>query len=280
MCKIRSMITWWNSIQSKSIFIQHVFLEFQSRFQLRFICYRMPIHIQSRRGNKFRGGITLVESSRLFDFIHQSLWHRLFGLIVNCVVFQDFRFQSKEFVDLRREFHKISRRIRSRNGNVLLISKKSVQSMSKFVEHGGNIVIRNQRRFSFRRFLIIENIHDHRFLTQKMRLLHKVAHPSATIFIVSGVEIKIINCQRFSVSVENFISHHIWMIHRQIFSFFKSDSVKFFRSIENPFFQHGRHFKIRLDLIFIQVIFFLSNLFCIEIPIPWFNGKSTFLLVD
>src|SRR5690606_28524401 len=132
--------------------------------------------------------------------------------------------------------------------------------MSELMKHRGYVIIRNKRRLTRCRFLVIEDVGYNRLLVQRMRLIYKVTHPGTTAFIATGVEIQIINSQGLTVTVENFISNHIRMIYLQICSFLKSNTVKLLRSIENTFLQIGIHLIIRFNFIFVQVIFGLPYL--------------------
>src|SRR5690606_8821679 len=83
-----------------------------------------------------------------------------------------------------------------------------------------------------------------------------------------------------SVFIENFIRNYIGMIDRKICSFLESNSKEFFCSIENSFFQNGIDFKIRFYLIFVQIILCFPHLFCIKIPIPRSEFKTSLLFIN
>jgi hypothetical protein len=63
--------------------------------------------------------------------------------------------------------------------------------MAEFMEHGGHIIKRNERRLARCRFGEIANIIDHGFGAHQFRLPYEIIHPGAARFIIAFVIIAV-----------------------------------------------------------------------------------------
>ena len=71
----------------------------------------VPVHIQQRGAQQFRHVITLIKLGRIEHFFPQRIRHRLAGLIMAGKVRKHLRMAGPVFIDLRREFNEITRRV-------------------------------------------------------------------------------------------------------------------------------------------------------------------------
>ncbi|MND41304.1 hypothetical protein D3C80_320540 [compost metagenome] len=151
--------------------------------------------------------------------------------------------------------------------------------MTKLVEHGDHVIVRQQRRLARCRFGKVGNVVDHRFGAFQLRLFDEVAHPGAAAFVVAFKEVGIEQRHRFAVFIEHLIHAHVRLVNRDILTFFEADAVQQVGGIEHAVVQHVIQSEVRFDLRFIQIVLRLAHLFGIELPIPGGNLEIAFLLV-
>jgi len=102
------------------------------------------------------------------------------------IVGKDLWMAGPVLVDLRRELDKIARCVGAGERGVTLAGKQSVQSMTKLVEQGDDIIPGDQRRLACGRLLIVADVLDHRTRSKLMGLLYKIPHPRPAAFGAGG----------------------------------------------------------------------------------------------
>ena len=100
----------------------------------------VPVHVQQCRTQQLRHVITLVEMGRVEHAFPQRVRHRFTGFIVTGVAGKYLRMAGPVFIDLRREFNEITRRIGTGQRGEALAGKQTVQGMPKLVEQGNYVV--------------------------------------------------------------------------------------------------------------------------------------------
>ena len=94
----------------------------------------MPAHIEKFGAKQFAHLIPFVEQAGITHFLLQFVRHCCPALIMPGVASEYLRMRCPVFVDLRRKFDKITRRVGAGKRGITLAGKKAVQRMTKFME--------------------------------------------------------------------------------------------------------------------------------------------------
>src|SRR5215469_8307486 len=218
----------------------------------------MPSHIELRRRDYFGERISLIELLSLLHLGHQLRGHWRSGLVMFRVMIEDRRIAGPVLVELRWEFHEIACHLRSRKARILRGGKHAVQRVSELVEHRAHVAEAEQSRLARSRLGEVGHVVDNRQSTEQLGLVYKNVHPGAAIFVVALEIVAIEERQLFSVCVENIKDAYIWMVDRKVVPLFERDPVKLMGGVEDAVLEHAVEFKIRLNLVFVQIVLGLS----------------------
>ncbi|MNL26419.1 hypothetical protein D3C87_1479450 [compost metagenome] len=86
---------------------------------------------------------------------------------MNSIVFKNLRVYCPVLVKLGGELYKITCYIGARQAGILLTGKEAMQSMPKFMEHGGHIIKADQCGLTAGRLGEIADIENNRFCAQQ-----------------------------------------------------------------------------------------------------------------
>ena len=70
------------------------------------------------------------------------------------------------------------------------------------------------------------------------------------------------------------------MVHRQILAFLEGDSIEPGSGKEHSILQHSIEREIGLELVFIEIVFGLSETFRVVLPVPGSQPEAAVLMVD
>src|SRR5882724_11890907 len=123
----------------------------------------MPGLIEERGGKVLRRLVTLIELFRGNDFIEEGLRNWFADLVMFRVILQHFRPGRPHLVHLRRVLHEIARHARSAEPWILYVRKHSMERVTELMKRSAHFIMRQQSRFTGRRFWDIQMIRDDRF---------------------------------------------------------------------------------------------------------------------
>src|ERR1700754_2019134 len=101
----------------------------------------MPRLIEEGGRQVFSGLESLIKFVRGFNLVEQCLRHWFAGLVMFCVIGEDFRPRGPHLVYLRRIFDEITRHARSTKPRIFYVRKHAVERMTKFVERGPHLIL-------------------------------------------------------------------------------------------------------------------------------------------
>ena len=96
----------------------------------------MPCEVNDGCCDVFGGGEALAKLGGLGDGIEKLVGDDLTGVHVARVVFHQRRIECPVFVDLRGEFHPVTRNVGAGEGGVADVGKQAMQSVAELVEDG------------------------------------------------------------------------------------------------------------------------------------------------
>ncbi len=148
---------------------------------------RMNVEIDQRAGGVFHRGEALVEGAAGEQPLEQRLRHRLAGLAVPGIGFQDLRHLQPVLVKLRGQFDEVARHRGAGEQRIGHIGQEAVQRMAEFVEQRARVVEGEQRRLAGGGLGEIADIDDDRVdIAGELFLVAQRGHPGARVLGGAG----------------------------------------------------------------------------------------------
>src|ERR1700732_311607 len=148
------------------------------------------------------------------------------------------------------------------------------------MEHGGDIIETNERRLAGRGFGQVGDVVNHWQGAQQFRLSDEFGHPCAAILVISLEVIAIKKRQRLTPNVIDFEDANVGLIHGDVLPFLEGDPIQLSRGKKYSILQHTAELEVRLDLGVVEIVFGLTHLLAVEIPIPRFKRESAMLSIN
>ena len=148
---------------------------------------RMNVEIDQRAGGVFDRGKALVEGAAGEQAIEQRLRHRLAGLAVPGVGFQDLRHLQPVLVKLRGQFDEVAGHRGAGEQRIGHVGQQAVQRMAEFVEQRARVVEGEQRRLAGGGLGEVADIDDDRAdIAGELFLVAQRGHPGARMLGGAG----------------------------------------------------------------------------------------------
>ena len=206
---------------------------------------------------------------RGFDFFNQVFGHLFAGLIVFGKRIQELFLAEEVLIELRRQFHEVARHVCTGLRRIIAAGKHTVQAVTKLMQEGLCLVIREQSGLGFRCASKVHYVYDMRtmvFLAQfELRL--EVVHPCTTTFAVPRVEVAIINGEILALVVKYFVCRHFGVIYLNILVLHEGKTIETFCQAEDTLF-HRLKLKVRTKHVIRDAVFLVLEFLAVERPVP------------
>ena len=188
--------------------------------------------------------------------IQEFLRQFLAGLIMFRKGIKEFLLVDEVLVELRGQFHKVTRHVRSALRCILAAREHTMQAMTELVQEGAYLIISEQCRFLCRLAREIHHVHDMRtmvfLLADKLRL--EIIHPRAAALTVPRMEVSVVHREELTLLVEDLVSRYFGVINLNLLVFFELDAIETLCEPEDTFL-HCLQLEIRTEVIIRNIVF-------------------------
>ncbi len=194
---------------------------------------RVPLHVEFGGGKKLGHVVALVERGSFVELCSQILRHGSVGLIMLCIVAEDFGMGGPVLVELGGELDKVARSGCAGEAGVLNVGEHAVKSMAEFVEEGGDLVEGDERGVARGRLGEVTDVGDDRGGVEQARLADEAGHPCAALFVVALKVVAIDQREVRCIGVEDLEDADVGVVDGKIVPLLEGDAVESSGGVED-----------------------------------------------